>query len=77
MARPAKFVRVIEQPDGSFRRFENGAGREIHGLRYRRTTRNGFKPERGVDYVLDDQQKQVTLGSDLVKALEQVSESSA
>ena len=66
MPRDAKYVRIKETPDGSVRRVQKG-GREIHGLHYRRTTRKGTKPERGVYYTYRVGSRH-DLGSDLADA---------
>lgn len=67
MPKPRKFVRIIDQPDGTLRRVEKG-GREIHGLSYARTSKPG-EPERGSFYVIDGG-KRKHLSADLAEAVQ-------
>ena len=67
MPKPRKFVRIIENTDGSVRRSENDSGREIHGLSYARTSKPG-EPERGSYYIIDGG-KRKHVASDLAAAV--------
>lgn len=72
MPRHAKYVRILQAPDGSVRRVKKG-GREVHGLHYRRTTAKEKEPERGIYYTYREGLR-VDLGSNLVGAIRQVEE---
>ena len=67
MPKSRNFVRIIETPDGSLKRSENGSGREIHGLSYARTSKPG-EPERGSYYIIADG-KRKHLSADLSTAV--------
>jgi hypothetical protein len=67
MGRPREYVRVIDHPDGSLERVENGRGREILGLSYNASNRSY--------YTLDEATgKRRYLGRDLDGAAAEVEE---
>jgi integrase len=67
MPKSRKFVRIIEDSDGAFRRSKNKSGREIHGLSYARTSKPR-EPERGSYYTIENG-KRKHLSADLAEAV--------